>query len=92
MTPEQIILSAVALLVTIVGYFLGKTMAKLDKTADVAYKASNELNLLKQKTESDIKLLKQETGSKHERLEEKLDELKESIVELTAEIKVLNKR
>lgn len=80
MNLEQILLSFNGGLIIIVGYFLVKTMTKLDTTADKADKAAN-----------DILLLKQETGFKHERLEEKLDDLRDSIVSLTNEIKTLNK-
>lgn len=81
MTTEQILLLVNGTLLSIVGYFLIRTMSKLDTTAEKADKTSN-----------DVALLKQETGLKHERLEEKLDDLKDVIVTLTHEIKVLNSK
>lgn len=78
---QDILLGVNGLLIAIVGYFLVQTMNKLTTTTDKADRACN-----------DIALLKQETSLKHERLEEKLDDLKDSIVILTGEIKTLNKR
>lgn len=92
MTTEQLFLIANGILIAICGYFLIKTMSKLDTTADKAVSNENSIALLDQKTSANITLLKQETGSKHERLEEKLDDLKGAIVSLTDEIKRLNNR
>lgn len=77
----QILFLVGGILISIIGYFLIRTMNKLDSTADKA-----------EKTEISLALVKQEIGLKHERLEEKMDELKDSIVNLTQEIKVLNNR
>lgn len=81
MNITDILVLLIGGLVTIVVYFLTKTMNKLDETA-----TKTDVN------SGAIALLKQETGLKHERLEEKLDELKDVIVDLTAEIKTLNKK
>lgn len=91
MNLEQVLLSLNGGLVLIVGYFLVKTMNKLDNTSDKADKAATDIILLKQSTESALVLHKQETVFQNERLEEKMDELKDSIVELTAEIKLNRK-
>lgn len=81
MTTEQILIGAIGLLISVVGFFLIRTMNKLDTTSEKGIK-----------NESDIALLKQETGLRHERLEEKMDELKDSIITLTVEIKTLNQK
>ncbi len=81
MNTEQLLLIIGGILISIVGYFLIKTMDKLTTTTDKT-----------DKNVGDIALLKQETSLKHERLEEKLDDLKDVIVILTDEIKTLNKR
>ena len=92
MNTEQLLLVIGGILISIVGYFLVKTMSKLDTTSEKTDKNVGDIALLKQETVASITLLKSETGSKHERLEEKLDDLKDVIVILTDEIKTLNKR
>lgn len=67
--------------IAVLGYFLLNTMGEL-KTVIVE----------SAKNKSDIALLKQETGFKHDRLEEKLDELRDSIHELTTELKTYNQK
>ncbi len=91
MDANTIILGVNGVLLTIIGYFLVQTMNKLNTTSDKADKATNDIILLKQSTESALTLHKQETVFQNERLEEKIDELKDSIITLTKEIKVLNK-
>lgn len=81
MNITDILVLLIGGLVTIIGYFLTKTMNKLDETA-----VKTDIN------SGAIALLKQETSLKHDRLEEKLDDLKDVIVELTDEIKTLNKK
>lgn len=81
MTTVEVLIGIIGILLGIVGYFLLNTMSKLE--AVIVKEAKNQ---------NDIALLKQETGLKHERLEEKLDELKDSIVLLTSEIKTLNQK
>lgn len=91
MDANTIILGVNGILLTIIGYFLVQIMNKLNTTSDKADKATNDITLLKQTTESALILHKQETVFQNERLEEKMDELKESIIVLTNEIKTLNK-
>lgn len=67
--------------IAVLGYFLVNTMNDL-KTVIIE----------SAKNRSDIALLKQETGFKHDRLEEKLDELRDSIHELTTELKTYNQK
>lgn len=78
---KELLLIIGGLIISIISYFLKKTMSKLDMTSEKT-----------DKNAGDIALLKQETGLKHERLEEKLDDLKDVIVILTNEIKTLNKK
>ncbi len=81
MNTTEILIAIIGGCLTVIAYFLTNTMSKLESI--IVKEAKNE---------NDIALLKQETGLKHERLEEKLDELKDSIVLLTSEIKTLNQR
>ena len=81
MNLTDILVLLISGLISIIVYFLTKTMNKLDETA-----TKTDIN------SGSIALLKQETSLKHERLEEKLDELKDVIVDLTTEIKTLNKK
>lgn len=79
METQGILLLIVSILLAICSFFLIRTMSSLDT------------NIVKTtKNETDIALLKQETTLKHERLEEKLDELKESIQDLTLVMKEFN--
>jgi len=80
MSTEQLLILIGGLLTSVLGYFLIKTMDELKATTKQCNENTNS-----------IALLKQETGLKHERLEEKLDELKDSIQDLTAELKTYNK-
>lgn len=79
------------ILITVIGYFLVQTMNKVNTTSEKTDKNTGDILLLKQSTESALILHKQETVFQNERLEEKMDELKDSIIVLTNEIKVLNK-
>lgn len=81
MNTIDVLVGIIGICLAVISYFLTNTMSKLE--AVIVKEAKNE---------NDIALLKQETGLKHERLEEKLDELKDSIVLLTSEIKTLNQK
>lgn len=67
--------------VSIIGYFLRKTMDEQKETKDAAILIRKDLDVLKKDHEN-----------KHESLTEKFDDLKDSIVVLTNEIKHLTSR
>ena len=69
------------LMLTIIGYFLKATMDEL-----------KEIRVLSYKTKSDLELLKNDHINKYANISEKFDSLKDAVVELTKEIKELNKR
>ncbi len=81
MDTNELISGIIGILILVISYFLTQTMKELKDTT----KQSS-------KNENDIALLKQETDLKHVRLEEKIDDLKDSIIDLTEEIKILNKK
>ena len=68
-------------MLTIVGYFLKMTMDEL-----------KEVKLLSYKTKGDLDVLKNDHNNKYTNMTDKFDELKLVIVDLTKEIKELNKR
>ena len=68
-------------MLTIIGYFLKGTMDEL-----------KEIKILSYKTKSDLELLKNDHINKYANISEKFDSLKDAVVELTKEIKELNKR
>lgn len=69
------------LMLTIIGYFLKSTMDEL-----------KEIKALGYKTKSDLEILKNDHINKYTNITDKFDELKSAVVELTKEIKELNKR
>ena len=69
------------LMLTIIGYFLKRTMDDLKDVKLLSYSTKNELDILKN-----------DHINKHANLTEKFDELKFSVQDLTKEIKELNKR
>jgi len=73
-----IISTVVALVVSVIAYFLNRTMAEQDKTKELGIKTATELEVLKT-----------DHLNKHEHLSDKFDDLKDSIVILTREIKEL---
>ena len=76
------ILTAIgSIAVTIIGYFLNRTMNTLDETKKLATE-----------TKSDLAVLKNDHTNKHEAISEKFDDLKDSIVTLTKEIKELTSK
>lgn len=81
MTTEQVILGILGILGAIVSWFLIQTMNDLKDTKKES--ATNK---------NDIALLKLETSMNHKSLEDKLQVLTLSIVDLTHEIKELNKK
>ena len=68
-------------MLSIVGYFLKMTMDEL-----------KEVKLLSYKTKGDLDVLKNDHNNKYTNMTDKFDELKLVIVDLTKEIKELNKR
>lgn len=70
-----------SIVVSIIGYFLKRTMDELKETKDLATRTKSELDVLKQ-----------DHVNKHEYITEKFDDLKHSIDTLTLEIKELNKK
>lgn len=78
---NTILSTILAIILSIVGYFLKRTMDDLDKTKD-----------LSNKTKSELDVLKTDHLNKHEHLSDKFDDLKDSIVILTREIKELTSK
>jgi hypothetical protein len=76
-----IISTIVALVVSIIAYFLNRTMVEQDKTKELSIKTATELEVLKT-----------DHLNKHEHLSDKFDDLKDSIVILTKEIKELTSK
>ena len=77
----DILLGLGAIVVSIIGYFLNRTMSELDRAKNLAQQTKNELDVLKT-----------DHLNKHEHLSEKFDDLKDSIVVLTKEIKELTSK
>ncbi len=69
------------IIVSIIGYFLRKTMDDLNETKDLAILVRKDLDVLTN-----------DHGNKHLYLTEKFDDLKDSIVVLTKEIKELTSK
>lgn len=65
----------------VIGYFLRSTMEELKAVKDMSYETKNQLNILKN-----------DHTNKYDSLNDKFDELKVAVIELTKEIKELNKR
>jgi hypothetical protein len=76
-----IISTIVALVVSVIAYFLNRTMVEQDKTKELSVKTATELEVLKT-----------DHLNKHEHLSDKFDDLKDSIVILTREIKELTSK
>ena len=74
-----IILTALTtIIISIIGYFLKQTMNDLKDTKDLAFR-----------TKSELEVLKTDHVNKHESMSDKFDDLKDSIIILTKEIKEL---
>lgn len=69
------------LMLSVIGYFLKKTMDDL-----------KDVKIMSYNTKSELDILKNDHINKHANLTEKFDELKFSVQDLTKEIKELNKR
>jgi len=75
---NTIISAILGIVIGVGGYFLKRTMAEQDKTKELSIKTATELEVLKT-----------DHLNKHEHLSDKFDDLKDSIVILTREIKEL---
>ncbi len=76
------ILTAIGgIMLSIIGYFLKQTMEELKAVKNLSYKTQNDLNILKN-----------DHMNKYDNMTEKFDELKAAVIDLTKEIKELNKR
>jgi len=68
-------------MLTIIGYFLKSTMDDLKSVKSVSFE-----------TKSKLALLENDSVNKYNNLSEKFDDLKSALIDLTKEIKELNKR
>ena len=68
-------------MLSIIGYFLKATMDELKSVKSLSYETKNQLDILKN-----------DHLNKYANMSDKMDELKSAVVELTKEIKELNKR
>lgn len=68
-------------MLAIIGYFLKSTMGELKEVKELSYRTKNQLDILKN-----------DHTNKYANITDKFDELKTAVVELTKEIKELNKR
>lgn len=78
---EQLLFALGGISISIIGYFLKRTLDELEKVKVVAYENKNRLNVI----EVDY-------VNKVNTLNDKFDDLKEVIKDLTTEIKELNRR
>ena len=69
------------LMLSVIGYFLKNTMDELKSVKNLSYETKNQLDLLKN-----------DHINKYANITDKFDELKSAVVDLTKEIKELNKR
>ena len=69
------------LMLGIIGYFLKSTMEELKSVKNLSYETKNQLDILKN-----------DHINKYANITDKFDELKSAVVDLTKEIKELNKR
>jgi hypothetical protein len=70
-----------AIMLAIIGWFLKQTMAELKDVKELSYSTKNQLDILKN-----------DHLNKYANMSDKFDELKAAVVDLTKEIKELNKR
>jgi SMC interacting uncharacterized protein involved in chromosome segregation len=80
MELQQIIMTVMGLLISIIGYFLKRQMEKMDKMEETLIRTKSKLDLV----ENDY-------INKHNHLSEKMDELYGALKELSGEIKQLTK-
>ena len=76
---EQIVIYIGGVLITIIGFFLKKSLDDIKSLKDLSYR-----------TERELEVLKTDYVNKHRRLEEKFDDLYSAVKDLTLEIKSLN--
>lgn len=69
------------LMLSVIGYFLKSTMDELKSVKNLSYETRNQLDVLKN-----------DHINKYANITDKFDELKSAVVDLTKEIKELNKR
>ena len=69
------------IMLAIIGYFLKATMSELKDVKEMSYNTKNQLDILKN-----------DHVNKYANMSDKFDELKAAVVDLTKEIKELNKR
>jgi hypothetical protein len=69
------------LMLSVIGYFLKNTMDDLKSVKSVSFETKNKLALLEN-----------DSINKYNNLSEKFDDLKGALIDLTKEIKELNKR
>jgi hypothetical protein len=81
MSIEQLLFALGGLSISIISYFLKKTLNELEKVKEIAYD-----------NKSKISIIENDYLNKINALNSKFDDLKESIKDLTIEIKELNKR
>ena len=76
------ILTAIGgIMLGIISWFLKATMAELKEVKDLSYSTKNQLDILKN-----------DHVNKYDNMTSKFEELKTAVVDLTKEIKELNKR
>lgn len=81
MSIEQLLFGLGAISMSVITYFLKKTLDELDRVKTVAYENKNKINII----ENDY-------VNKINSLNEKFDDLKICLKDLTLEIKELNKK
>lgn len=69
------------IMLAVIGYFLKATMSELKDVKNMSYATKNQLDILKN-----------DHINKYANMTDKFDELKSAVIELTKEIKELNKR
>lgn len=69
------------IMLAIIGWFLKQTMSELKDVKELSYITKNQLDILKN-----------DHTNKYANISDKFDSLKDAVVELTKEIKELNKR
>jgi competence protein ComGF len=69
------------IMLAVIGWFLKQTMAELKDVKEMSYSTKNQLDVLKN-----------DHINKYANMTDKFDELKLAVVDLTKEIKELNKR
>ena len=76
MEIQEIIMTAMGFLITIIGFFLKRVIADLDKTKELTYK-----------NEAEINLINSESRLKYQHLEGKINELTLMVKELAVELR-----